>query len=532
MKNFAALFQALDMTNKTKEKLKVLKEYFSKVSDQDKVWAIALFSHRKPKRPVNTTLLSTWAIEQSKIPTWLFNESYHVVGDLAETIGLLLPFPEHQSDQSLTEWIHFIKEISNLDELSKKEKIISAWNQLNSQERFVFNKILTGAFRVGVSQNLLVQAISELAGIEKAIIAHRIMGNWDPETTSFSSLIHESNPLDDLSKPYPFFLAYPVDGEPQTLGSPADWEAEWKWDGIRAQLIKRQGNFFIWSRGEELITDKFPELEPLGKLLPEGTVLDGELLPFSEGKPLPFSVLQTRIGRKTLTSKILKEAPIAFFAYDMMEWQSEDIRSKSLNARRNFIKNLQQEIDFPNFYFSQEIEFSSWEQLAEKRKDSRSEYAEGFMLKRKTSPYQVGRKRGDWWKWKIEPLTIDAVLIYAQKGHGKRADLFTDYTFAVWKNGELVPFAKAYSGLTDQEIKQVDSFVRRHTVEKFGPVRTVKPELVFEIGFEGIQKSSRHKCGIAVRFPRILRWRQDKKSEEADSLQALQKMLDVYGNRI
>jgi len=529
MRNFAALFQALDQTNKTKEKLKVLKEYFSKVSDQDKVWTIALFSHRKPKRPVNTTLLSSWAIEQSQIPTWLFAESYHVVGDLAETISLLLPFPENQSDKSLSEWINFIKEIANLDEASKKEKIIAAWNQLNQQERFVFNKIITGAFRVGVSQNLLVQAIAELTGIEKSVIAHRIMGNWDPETTSFSSLIHESNSLDDVSKPYPFFLAYPVDGEPEKLGSPEAWQAEWKWDGIRAQAIKRQGNFFIWSRGEELITDKFPELEQFGKALPDGTALDGELLPFSQGKPLPFAVLQTRIGRKTLSSKILKEAPIAFFAYDMMEWQSEDVRSRSLTDRRKLVKALQQELKLPQFLFSKEVHFSSWEELAEKRKDSRSEFAEGFMLKRKTSSYQVGRKRGDWWKWKIEPLTIDGVLLYAQKGHGKRADLFTDYTFAVWNDGELVPFAKAYSGLTDQEIKQVDSFVRRHTMEKFGPVRTVKPELVFEIGFEGIQKSSRHKCGIAVRFPRILRWRQDKKLEDADTLQTLQEMLNVYG---
>jgi DNA ligase-1 len=530
MKNFAALFSSLDQTNKTKAKVGILKDYFNKVSDKDKIWTLALFSGRKPKRPVNTTLLKNWAIETSEIPAWLFDESYHVAGDLAETISLLLPFPEYTSDKSLSEWIKFIIIIGELSEEEKKEKILQAWNELTQQEKFVFNKLLTGSFRVGVSQSLVVQALAELTGIDKSILAHRFMGNWNPEEITFDQLIHQENSMDDVSRPYPFFLAHPVDGGPEKLGDEEEWQAEWKWDGIRAQIIKRNGNFFVWSRGEELVTDKFPELESLNKALPDNTVLDGELLPFIDNQPLPFAILQTRIGRKNITAKVLKDSPIAFMAYDIMEWQGKDIRSERLDDRRKIVEELVETIGISSFKYSKEVIFNSWEDLAAERENSRSNFAEGFMLKKKSSTYQVGRKRGDWWKWKIDPLTIDAVLIYAQKGHGKRADLYTDYTFGVWKEDKLVPFAKAYSGLTDQEIRDVDSFVRRNTVEKFGPVRTVKPELVFEIGFEGIQESSRHKCGIAVRFPRILRWRKDKKLEEADHLYALKEMLHVLKN--
>ena len=530
MKAFASLFLSLDQTNKTKEKVALLKQYFSQVADEDKVWTLALFSGRKPKRPVNSTLFRNWAVEASGLSPWLFEESYHVVGDLAEVISLLLPFPQQTSDKSLTEWINFISSLASLPEEEKKTKLLTAWNELSQQERFVFNKLLTGSFRVGVSQSLIVQALSELTGIEKPVISHRIMGNWDPQSITFAELLHAENSLDDSSKPYPFFLAYPVDETPEKLGAPADWTAEWKWDGIRSQAIKRNGHFFIWSRGEELVTDKFPDLKQMEDFLPDGTTLDGELLPFKNDQPLPFALLQTRIGRKNLTAKALGEAPVSFVAYDIMEYNGKDIRAQRLDERRAIVKELVNRAAIPCLRFSADVNFTSWEQLAEIRKESRANFAEGFMLKRKSSPYQVGRKRGDWWKWKIDPLSVDAVLIYAQKGHGRRADLFTDYTLGVWKEDKLVPFAKAYSGLTDQEIKEVDAFIKKNTVEKFGPVRTVKPELVFEIGFEGIQRSGRHKCGIAVRFPRILRWRKDKKLEEADNLESLEGMLKLYGN--
>ncbi len=537
MKAFAQLFLSLDESNKTGEKVRVLKEYFTQVPDTDKMQMLALFTGRKPKKPVNSTLIRHWAIEVSQIPAWLFEESYHVVGDLAETMALLMPVSNLGSNKTLSEWIAEIKAIGGANEETRKIWLLDSWAMLDTQECFVFNKILTGSFRVGVSQSLVIKALAELTLIEAAALTHRIMGNWEPETYTFAQLTSDQDGSENSSRPYPFFLAYPIQetSEKQrsaaelstALGAVSDWQAEWKWDGIRSQLIKRNGEIFIWSRGEDLATEKFPELFPFLYALPDGTVLDGELLAFQEGKPLPFNILQTRIGRKNLTKKILLESPVAIIAYDCMEVNGVDIRSKSQSERRLILEGLQAASPFPElFHISPLIHVESWEGLEEIRKGSREMVAEGMMLKRKSSAYQVGRRRGDWWKWKIDPLTVDAVLIYAQKGHGRRADLYTDYTFAVWDGDKLVPFAKAYSGLTDEEIKKVDYFIKRNTLEKFGPVRTVKPELVFEIGFEGINWSSRHKSGIALRFPRILRWRTDKPKEEADTIQSLKALLE------
>jgi DNA ligase-1 len=536
MKAFAQLFLSLDETNKTNEKVKVLKDYLTDVPDTDKMHMLALFAGRLPKRQINSTLVRNWAIEASGIPVWLFEESYNVVGDLAETMALLMPQSTNSSSKTLTEWIAEINSLANKTEEEKKSWLLNSWAMLDSQERFVFNKLLTGGFRVGVSQNLVIKALAEISGIEAPILTHRIMGNWQPENYQYSQLIQEKDASDDISRPYPFFLAYPIQetSEKQksaeelkdSLGDAGEWLAEWKWDGIRAQMIKRDGRIFIWSRGEDLATNKFPELHPFLNALPDGTAIDGEILSFKNGLPMPFNVLQTRIGRKNLNKKILEESPVAVIAYDCLEYMGEDIRYKTQRERRLILEGLQSSTAFPQiFNISALIPFSSWEELSAIREQSRAMIAEGIMLKRKSAHYQVGRRRGDWWKWKIDPLSVDAVMIYAQKGHGRRADLYTDYTFAVWDGDKLVPFAKAYSGLTDQEINKVDYFVKRNTLEKFGPVRTVKPELVFEIGFEGINKSTRHKSGIALRFPRILRWRHDKPKEEADTLESLKALL-------
>jgi len=536
MKAFAQLFLSLDETNKTGEKVKVLKEYFTAVPDTDKMHMLALFTGRKPKRQINSTQVRNWAIEASSIPAWLFEESYHVVGDLAETMALLMPQSNESSSKTLTEWIAEINGLGNKTEEQKKEWLLNSWAMLDSQERFVFNKLLTGSFRVGVSQNLVIKALADISGLEAAVLTHRIMGSWMPETLQFAQLMEEQDAAANISRPYPFFLAYPIqetserqktpDEVGASLGQADDWQAEWKWDGIRAQMIKRGGEIFIWSRGEDLATEKFPELHPFLNALPDGTVIDGEILSFQNGLPMPFNVLQTRIGRKNLSKKILEESPVAVIAYDCLEYSGEDIRPKTQSERRAILETLQAATPFAElFRISELIKFDSWEQLGAIRQQSRAMIAEGVMLKRKSAAYQVGRRRGDWWKWKIDPLSVDAVMIYAQKGHGRRADLYTDYTFAVWDGDKLVPFAKAYSGLTDAEINKVDYFIKRNTIEKFGPVRTVKPELVFEIGFEGINKSTRHKSGIALRFPRILRWRHDKPKEEADTLESLKALL-------
>jgi DNA ligase-1 len=537
MKAFAQLFLSLDETNKTNEKVKVLKDYFNSVPDTDKMHMLALFTGRKPKRVINATQVRTWATEITNIPIWLFEESYQVVGDLAETIALLMPQnTDSTSSKTLTDWIGELNELNAKTEEQRKLWLIESWAMLDTQERFVFNKLLTGSFRVGVSQSLVIKALADITKLDAATLTHRIMGNWMPETYTYDQLVQEQGASDDISRPYPFFLAYPIqetsekqksaDDLKSALGDANEWQAEWKWDGIRAQLIKRDGKIFIWSRGEDLATEKFPELHPFLNALPDGTVLDGEILSFQNGLPMPFNVLQTRIGRKNLSKKILEESPVALIAYDCLEYAGEDIRTKTQSERREVLEELQAVTSFPEiFRISVLIKFDSWDELATVREQSRVMIAEGIMLKRKTATYQVGRKRGDWWKWKIDPLSVDAVMIYAQKGHGRRADLYTDYTFAVWDGDKLVPFAKAYSGLTDAEINKVDYFVKRNTLEKFGPVRTVKPELVFEIGFEGINRSTRHKSGIALRFPRILRWRHDKPKEEADTLDNLRALL-------
>lgn len=523
MKHFAQLFTELDQTTKTLDKIKSLASYFEKATDQDKLWAIAILSHRRPKRTVSATLLGTWASELSSLPSWLFEESYHVVGDLAETITLVLPPPQEVSEESLTYWINFIKDLEPLDIPMKRERILDAWNRLETVQRFVFNKLITGSFRVGVSQQLMVKALSKHAGVRENVVAHRLMGNWSPSENTYTDLVLSEDTL-DISRPYPFYLAYALEESIELLGDPGDWQAEWKWDGIRGQVIVRNGELFVWSRGEELVTDKYPEYTSFLNVLPDGTALDGEILPYKDNKPLLFSALQTRIGRKSLSQKLLTEVPVIFMVYDVLEVGGKDIREWQLTDRRKKLEGLCSEDNV--LRMSPLISFNNWGELADERKRARELWSEGIMLKRKQSVYRDGRRRGDWWKWKIDPFTVDAVMIYAMSGHGRRANLYTDYTFAVWNEGQLVPFTKAYSGLTDEEIREVDRWVRQNTIERFGPVRSVKAALVFEIAFEGIAKSSRHKSGIALRFPRIKRWRKDKPVTEANTLSDLMKLLE------
>jgi DNA ligase-1 len=528
---FAALVIQISSSTKTNDKLDSLSEYFTIADEKDKVWVIAIFSGRRPKRMVSSTLLAEWCTTLANIPSWLFVESYSTVGDLGETIALLLPDAKNKKDngECLSFYLEKFIELEKQDESVRKNFILESWDQMNHAERFVFNKLITGSFRIGVSQKIIVNALVKVVHLSSSVIAHRISGNWDPSTTTFSNLLSTDVVDVDHSKPYPFYLAYALEDEPEVLGNTEEWQAEWKWDGIRGQMIKRNNELFVWSRGEELMTEKFPEYTILKDLLPDGIVLDGEIIPVENGKPLPFSVLQTRIGRKNITKKQLTEAPISFFVYDLLEYNYEDWREKSLQERRNKLENILKDINNTAIKLSPVIDFKEWDDLAALRSTSREMNSEGIMLKRKNSIYHVGRKRGDWWKWKIDALTIDCVMIYAQKGAGRRSNLYTAYTFAVKDGEKLVPFTRAYSGLTDKEFAQVDNFVKRNSLEKFGPVRTVKPELVFEIAFEGIAASKRHKSGVALRFPRMSRWRKDKKVEEINTLDDLRAMLKIYG---
>ena len=529
MKRFAALFSALDQTTRTSTKVNALATYFEEAPEDDRLWTIALFSGRRPRRLITTTVLRQWAAEQAGIPDWLFDECYPVVGDLAETIALILPPAVKLEDHSLTHWITYIKQLSLQDEDSRKSGILAAWNSLLTTERFLFNKLLTGGFRVGVSQKLMTRALAHATGIEEAELIHRLMGDWTPDTTSFQTLVRKPDPTADLSRPYPFYLAHALE-DPSTLEPLSDWHAERKWDGIRGQLICRAGEHYLWSRGEDLITDRFPELATLKDFLPDGTVIDGEVLAYSDGAPLPFAQLQKRIGRKTVPKKLLTEAPVILMAYDVLEFDGQDIRQIPFQDRRARLQTLLNGLpDTLPIRLSEEVPIPTQEALEQERLTARSLGTEGLMLKRRTSPYLAGRKKGDWWKWKVDPLTIDAVMIYAQAGSGRRATLFTDYTFAVWDGPDLVPFTKAYSGLTDDEFRKITAWVKQNTTQRFGPVRQVTPTHVFEIAFEGIQASPRHKSGVALRFPRMLRWRQDKPVEEANTLKDLRDMLARFG---
>ena len=541
MKQFARLFAELDETTKTNAKVAAMVSYFSTADPADAAWAVYFLSGNRPKRLIGARRLATWAMEQSDVGPWLFEESYNAVGDLAETISLLLPPATDLYDLPLHRWLEDrLLPLAGEPEEVQRDAVLRAWREVDGVERFVLNKMITGEFRVGVSHNLVVRALALASGVDEPTVAHRLTGTWVPRRDAFARLVSRDTADADISQPYPFFLAYPLEGGPETLGEPSAWQVEWKWDGIRAQMIRRGGQSFLWSRGEELVTDRFPELAESAALLPDGTVLDGEILPWQSGRPLGFAQLQRRIGRKKLGPKIFAEVPVVLVAYDLLELGGVDIRERPLAWRREKLEELLEGGAWraegrengrnaaARLIVSPTVPANDWHAIQDAYARARDECAEGLMLKQRSAAYGVGRRRGPWWKWKVEPYAVDAVLIYAQPGHGRRASLHTDYTFAVWDdNRQLVPFAKAYTGLTDVEIRQLDAWIRRNTVEKFGPVRSVKPEQVFELGFEGIQASPRHKSGVAVRFPRMLRWRTDKRPEEADTLATLRSLMET-----
>jgi DNA ligase-1 len=525
MKHFAELINALESTNKTNAKIDGIIDYLERAPDEDKVWFIALFTGKRPKRNVNTNYMKEWALEITKLPFWLFQESYSSVGDLGETLSLILPQPSEKIEKTLSEWMKDILNLKNKTEIEKKEFVLQSWNGLDYTERLIFNKLLGGSFRIGVSSKTLINALTKFSDQESSTLMHSLMGKWQPEEISFKELILAENINPDNSKPYPFCLAYPLEKKLEELGTPDEWQIEYKWDGIRGQIIKRNDEVFIWSRGEELITEQFPEIVETIKMMNGNFVLDGEILAVKDGKVLNFNELQKRLNRKTLTKKMLSEIPIEVFTYDLLELEGTNLREKPISARRAMLEELLLNESPENIKLSQVINFENWEELDQIRENSREINSEGLMLKQKNSPYHSGRKKGDWWKWKINPLTIDAVLIYAQKGSGRRSAYYTDYTFAVKNEDKLVTIAKAYSGLTDKEIMEVSKFVNKNAIEKFGPVRTVKAELVFEIAFEGIGFSNRHKSGVALRFPRIVRWRKDKTVNEIDDLEEIKKLI-------
>ena len=580
MKRFAQLFTELDATTATSAKVDALKRYFARAAPRDAAWAVYFLAGGKPRQVVPGALLTALACERAGIDPWLFDASYQAVGDFAETVAHVLPPPAHESEVGLAEWVEErLLPLRGLSPAEQTSRIASYWDELDTAGRFLFNKLIGGGFRVGVSKLLVQRALAEGAGVDAKRVAQRMMGYTDAKATPTAARYlqltddSEAGAL-DAGQPYPFFLAHQLD-LPHTefaarLAAPADWIVEWKYDGIRAQVIRRAGQVWIWSRGEELVTERFPEIVAVARPLPDGTVLDGEIVVWKDARVAPFALLQKRIGRKVLDRKVLAEAPVGFIAYDLLEWGGTDLRERPQHERRELLEAALTATaadasgggavaDRDVIRLSPVESATDWAALAELRRQSRSRGVEGFMLKHRLARYGTGRRKqddiagGTWWKWKIDPLSVDCVLIYAQAGHGRRASVYTDYTFAVWNRApvdaaeaeavveaigrreppasdalQLVPFAKAYSGLTDAEFKVIDRVIRQTTLEKFGPVRSVRPSLVFELGFEGINRSSRHKSGIAVRFPRMLRIRDDKPLHEADTLQSLERLLALH----
>ena len=527
MRRFATLYRRLDRSTGTSDKRAALVDYFRVAPPRDAVWALWLLAGGKiggaRAKIAGTTELRDWIAQASGTAPWLVEECYHHVGDLAETLSLLLDDPPRTDDAPLHAWIEDrLLAVAGADEPTRRAAVTGAWSTLAFDERLAFNKLLTGALRVGVSQRLVQQALAELSGVDIALIAQHMLGAWTPTPAFLRDLLSPDALPGDRAQPYPFFLASPIEADPATLGPVADWQLEWKWDGIRVQLIRRGSDIALWSRGEERLDGRFPEIEQALATLPADAVLDGELLGWRDGDaPLPFTALQTRIQRRKPGPKVLADTPARVLAYDLLELDGEDLRAAPLTERRSRLEALLAAHADPRIVVSPAVAAPDWDTAAALRDQARERGVEGLMLKRRQSPYQAGRRRGDWWKWKIDPLTVDAVLIYAQSGHGRRSALYTDYTFGLWDEDALVPVAKAYSGLDDQEILRLDRWIRAHTLERFGPVRSVEPLHVFELGFEAVNRSGRHRSGVAVRFPRILRWRHDKPAREADRLDTL-----------
>lgn len=527
MRRFADLFHALDSTRKSTVKRALLVEYFREAPAADAAWGAHLLLGRKGRRAVSTRLLRVWTSEVSGHPLWLVEESYDAVGDLAETLALLLPSVDDAPEPpSLAEFMgSHVNGLAALGEPEKRELVLETWRQLDGLQRFLFHKLISGGFRVGVASGIVSQALAEVAGVDKATMLHRLSGRWLPTEEAWRSLLAEEEEGADPLRPYPFLLAHPAPQDLSEIGAAKDFQAEWKWDGIRAQAVRRGDELLLWSRGEELVNNGFPEIGEFLHGLDPGTVLDGELLAWENGAPVGFHALQRRLQRKSVSKTLRAEVPVHFMAYDLLEEGGQDLRALPTSERRGRLEALVERFQPGPLGIAEVVAGADWDELARLRESSRERGVEGLMLKRLDAPYGAGRVRGSWWKWKVDPFTVDAVLLYAQRGHGRRASLYTDYTLGVWRGEELVPVAKAYSGLTDKEIRRVDHFVRRHIVDRFGPVRVVEPSLVFEIAFEGVQPSSRHKAGLALRFPRIARWREDKEPRDADTLETVEALM-------
>ena len=556
MKRFTRLCHELDEASPPGEKVAALASYFREAAPADAAWALQFLCGRKPSRAVTSSELRAWAAEEINLPAWLFDKCQETVGGLAETIALLLPEADSGSALPLHELIEQrLLPLRSVSASIRRDLVRQTWRELDADERLVWNKLITGGFRVAVAEKLVAQALAQVAGVDVPIMAHRLAGRWQPTAESYLRIIRGD--VDARSKtvrPYPFFFASPMEADPAALGDLAEWQVEWKWSGLRAQLIRRQGEVLIWSQGDELMTAAFLEVAEAARALADGTVLDGQIVAWLDGRVQPVEKLERRLGRKSVGAKLRMEIPVMFVAHDLLENAGEDWRARPFVERRRQLESVmtgalhgnstagspvatamgetpdlfgfeKTPIVAPALRISEVIVRRSWDELVALLKESRARQVDGLMFTRGSSVYGPGPQRGDWWTWKVDPLLTNGVLISARVGSEGRTRLFSEYTFGVWHEGKLTTVAKANSGLSDAEFAELDAFIRANTTGKFGPMRAVKPELVFELAFEGVRQSTRHESGLTLRHPRINRWRREKKADEADSLETLRALL-------
>ncbi len=590
MIHFTRLFNELDETNHTVEQLAALERYFKAAPAADAAWALHLLIGAKAPRALKNSQLREWISTVADLPTWLVDESCETVGDIAETLALLLPDPPTVPAGGSLALHRLITErllpLAGLGPEARRDLVVTTWRELDGAQRFIWNKLITGSFRIGVSRTQVARALGKTAGVSASVMAHRLLGFQEPTEAAFRALLAAESANENFG-PYPFQTANaiksaepagdptiesldlfprlvgapgtgPTITRPEELGSASDWQAEWLLDGLRVQVMRRGDAVLIWSQDEELLNPEFPEIAEAAQLLPDGTVLDGDLVvwPASDVCPGTRADIQQRLSHATPGAGLQRKLPVVFIAQDIIEAAEIDQRGRPLLARRRQLaevlapaadRHRETQATRPasgstdgsqmdlfgsppaaaahhapfRFRAASLVSFGSWEQLASLRREARDHGAAGLILKRTESCYGASVETSAWWIWPIEPLRINAVLIAALPGHGNSPRAFSDYTFAVWCDDELVPFAKTGTGLTEIGFRAMDDFIRAHITGKFGPVRSVKAELVFELEFDSVQTSTRHKSGLVVRSARIHRRRPELSAAEADTLEAL-----------
>ena len=523
MRAFADLLERLAFTPSRNAKLQLLQHYLERTPDPDRGYAFAALTGDLKLRTVTPGLLR--GLVEERFDPDLFRLSYDFVGDLAETIALIWD-GEAQGELSVAAAVHLLE---TTGKAGLPAAIAGVLDRLGPSERLAVLKLATGNLRIGLSARLARTALAQMGGPELHEIEELWHGLTPPFTELFAWIGGGARPESAALAPFrPVMLSTPTDLDELRALDPADHVAEWKWDGIRVQAVSDGGVRRLYSRTGEDISGAFPDV--IAAMNYEGA-LDGELVVRREGAVASFNDLQQRLNRKTVSKPMLSSHPAGLRVYDALIWQGEDLRGLPLMERRAVLESA----DFGSEMvdLSPLLTFATWDDLAALRADPPDPVIEGVMIKRRDSVYVGGRPRGPWFKWKRDPRVVDAVLMYAQRGHGKRSGFYSDFTFGLWDGEALVPVGKAYFGFTDEELRELDRFVRNNTVERFGPVRAVAPKLVVEVAFEGVNRSTRHKSGVAMRFPRISLIRWDKPAAEADRLETLEAMIDdpnVFGS--